>query len=199
MIKIQFGWNLKFVRDVKSSTVSHMDQLAKYKILDKVQKPIAFLQNTWYGKETPEKKTHHLFLDFWRCTLHQHGDSERGWGEALWKRDSCQIWYHHHHLYHLRRVLDRSKWTSRLLTRGLARAGVMGWSWPIRWKETMIFGSSTWSSTIFMMMSSRVMQRWWWWRLIWGGLVWRWQQFSNDLDDGANGHLSTKMRIVFHL
>ena len=48
----------------------------------------------------------------------------------------------------LRRVLDRSKCTSRLLTRGLARAGVMGCSCPIRWKETMIFGSSTWS---FMM------------------------------------------------
>ena len=102
---LKFGWNLKFVWDVKSSTVSHMDQLAraptklvikKYKILDKVQKPITFLQNTWYGKGTPQKKTHHLFLDFWRCTLHQHGDSERGWGEASWKRDSCQIQYHHH-------------------------------------------------------------------------------------------------------
>ena len=44
--------------------------------------------------------------------------------------------------------MERSKCTSRLLTRGLARAGVMGCSWPIRWKETMIFGSSTWS---FMM------------------------------------------------
>ena len=43
----------------------------------------------------------------------------------------------------LRRFLETSKWTSRLLTMGLASMEFTGASWPIRWNETINLGSST--------------------------------------------------------